>query len=63
MSKASDWSRAHLEALPTLRAGHTDNLKVETLTERVWLSRLTKADGFTGDPVTVEHLGPDGAWR
>ena len=63
MSKASDYSKAALDKLPTLAVGQVDDLKIETDTERVWLSRLTKADGVGQDhQITVEHLHADGTW-
>lgn len=62
MSKASDYSRAHLASLPTIFQGHDADLKVETATERVWLSRMTKEDGATGSGIVVEHLRADGTW-
>jgi hypothetical protein len=52
-----------LEALPTIHAGHTDDLKVETATERLWLSRCTVADGEPcNNKVTVEQLTESGRW-
>lgn len=63
MSKASDYSKAHLATLPTIRQGQVDDLKIETDTERVWLSRLTREDGVSQDhAITVEHLRDDGTW-
>ncbi len=48
---------AELEALPTLSQGHTDDLKVETENQRVWLSRMTIDDGQPyNNMVTVEKL-------
>jgi hypothetical protein len=48
--------------MPTLEQGHFDNLKVKTDTKRVWLSRMTVADGAEYDnQVTVEKL-VDGIW-
>ena len=48
--------------IPTIEQGHFDNLKVRTDTKRVWLSRLTVADGMPYDnQVTVEKL-VDGNW-
>lgn len=50
-------SLAHLQNLPTIRAGQTDDLKIETAARRVWLSRLTTADGMPyNHQVTVEIL-------
>jgi hypothetical protein len=46
-----------LEALPTLSQGQTDDLKVESPTQRVWLSRMTIEDGEPyNNKVTVEKL-------
>jgi hypothetical protein len=50
-------SLEELEALPTLSEGQADNLKIESDTERVWLSRCTVEDGEPWDnKVTVERL-------
>lgn len=63
VSKASDYSKAALAALPTITQGQVDDLKIETKTERVWLSRLTREDGVAQDhQITVEHLRADGTW-
>lgn len=53
-----------LESLPTLTQGHTDDLKLESATSRVWLSRLTKEDGMPyNNQVTVEtYNSKTGAW-
>ena len=57
-----DVSLAELEALPTLCVSQADSLKIESDTERVWLSRCTVADGEPWDnKVTVELLIA-GAW-
>ena len=49
-----------LEALPTLYQGHTDDLKVETDTERVWLSRMQPEDG---EVYQIHHETLiDGSW-
>lgn len=51
------YSLAHLESLPTLAQGQTDDLKIETPTTRVWLSRCTVEDGEPyNNKVTVEIL-------
>lgn len=48
---------AELEALPTLCVGQADSLKIESDTERVWLSRCGIEDGEPWDhKVTVERL-------
>lgn len=57
------YTLAELQAMPTIRVGHTDDLKVEGLVRRVWLSRLTVADGAPYDnEVAVEHWNPRGFW-
>ena len=44
-----------LEAMPTLSQGQTDDLKVEKENVRVWLSRMTIADGMPyNNEVTVD---------
>lgn len=51
----------HLDSLPTLSQGHVDDLKIDNVWERIWLSRLTRADGVEFDHmVTVERLTDDG---
>ena len=51
-----------LENLPTLAEGQADNLKIESDTERVWLSRCTVEDGEPwNNKVTVERL-IGGSW-
>lgn len=51
-----------LEEMPTLSVGQADDLKVDTGTERVWLSRCTVKDGEPYDrKVTVETRKADGS--
>jgi hypothetical protein len=46
-----------LSRLPTIRSAHFDDLKIEAGAVRVWLSRLTVADGARYEnQVTVERL-------
>jgi hypothetical protein len=46
-----------LEALPTLSESQADDLKIETLSQRIWLSRMTIEDGMSYDnQMTVEQL-------
>ena len=48
--------------LPTLSQGQADNLKIDTGTERVWLSRVGIEDGMPYDnQITIERL-IDGRW-
>lgn len=50
------YSLKRLQSLPTLHQGQCDDLKIETNKIRVWLSRLTKADGMPYDnQVTIEE--------
>lgn len=50
-------SLKELEALTTLKQGHTDDLKIESDLCRIWLSRLTVEDGQPYDnQVTIELL-------
>lgn len=51
---------SEIRALPTISQGHFSNLKIDTGTMRVWLSRCGLADGET-QPVQVERL-VDGVW-
>jgi hypothetical protein len=56
------YTYAELEPLPTLCVGQASSLKIETATERVWLSRMTEADGaIYSHAVEVERL-TDGRW-
>jgi hypothetical protein len=55
------WTPENLAALPTLCVGQADDLKVETDTTRVWLSRCSPEDGAY-DEVTVERLNSKGQW-
>ena len=50
------YSLQELNSLPTLGDSHFDNLKVETNTTRVWLSRGRVEDGEPfNNKVTVEN--------
>lgn len=57
-----------LEKMPTLAVGQADDLKLEDVTRygvpvRVWLSRMTEADGVT-KRATVEHFfRHQGKWK
>lgn len=56
------YSLKELQAMPTIEQGHFDNLKVQTDTTKVWLSRCTVADGEPyNNKVTIEKL-VRGAW-
>lgn len=46
-----------IKELPTVLAGHTDNIKILTPDLMVSVSRVTKADGYYGPPITVEYQG------
>lgn len=51
-----------IEKIATIHQGHTDDLKIDTGTMRVWLSRLTIDDGMPyNNQVTVELL-QNGSW-
>ena len=54
-----------LNKLETIRQGTTCNLKIDTGSCRVWLSRLSTMDGMPYDNmITVERwLAKDGLWR
>lgn len=39
------YTTAELAELPTLFSAHFDDLKVDTGTERIWLTRMTPEDG------------------
>ncbi len=56
------YSLTELQRIPTIEQGHTDDLKVQSRYLRVWLSRMTVADGMPYDhQVTVERY-VDGVW-
>lgn len=59
---------AEWQSMPTIHAGHFDNLKFENPSFRVWLTRATLAD-YDGDAhayadarLCIEQL-VDGVWR
>jgi len=57
------YTLAELEAMPTLTVGQADDLKIETETRRVWLSRLGVADGMPyANQVTEEYRDPGQHW-
>ena len=49
-----------LERMPTIHSGQYADLKIDTGDLRIWVSRMTIADGEL-DPVQVERL-EDGRW-
>ena len=52
-----------LEKRVTIEQGHFDNLKIKTGNTRVWLSRMTVADGMKYDnQVTIEKRDKTGNW-
>lgn len=54
------YTLAELEALPTLATGQADDLKIETETRRVWLSRCTVEDGEPyNNKATIEEYQED----
>ena len=56
------YTKEELKAMPTIHSGQYDNLKIDTGTTRVWLSRMTVADGMPyNNQVTIEKL-IDGRW-
>ncbi len=56
------WSASELEARPTISSNQFDNLKVDLGELRVWLSRMTVADGMPyNNQITVELL-LNGRW-
>jgi hypothetical protein len=58
----SDYTAAQLHAMPTIKTGHFDNLKIQTEDEQVWLSRTGVADGEAYDnKITVQWLR-EGKW-
>ena len=62
MATAKVWSLTELRSRPTISAGQFDNLKIDLGELRVWLSRMTMADGAPyNNQVTVELL-LDGRW-
>lgn len=52
-----EYGLAELEAIETLSVGQSDDLKLDTQTTRVWLSRCTIADGMPyNNQVTIENF-------
>ncbi|GGG06267.1 hypothetical protein GCM10010912_58600 [Paenibacillus albidus] len=59
---AKKFTLGDLKALPTLQQSHTDELKLDTGNDRIWLSRMTVADGMAyNNQVTVE-VYTNGKW-
>ena len=62
--RSEDNLKAYLLGLPSIKQGITDDLKVDTPEVRVWISRLTKADGVSEDnEITVEHYYAREGWK
>ena len=58
----SIYTLAELEALPTIEQAWTGDLKAKAPKKRVWLSRMTVADGAPYDnQVTIETY-TNGSW-
>jgi hypothetical protein len=56
------YSLEELEAMPTLSQGQADDLKIDSGTVRIWLSRCGIEDGEPCDnKVTIEEY-VDGRW-
>ena len=50
------YTLAELEAMPTLTVGQADDLKIDSGTIRIWLSRCTVEDGEPcNNKVTIEE--------
>jgi hypothetical protein len=65
MTNALTFSLDHLERLETISQGQADDLKIDAGVYRVWLSRMTVADGMEYDnQVTIETFNKEsGAWE
>ena len=56
-------SLTYLKRRPTLFVGHTDDLKIETPSRRVWLARTGVRDGEPyNNRVSIEELSNNG-WK
>jgi hypothetical protein len=56
------YSARQLRKLPTISQGQFSNLKIDDGKHRIWLSRMTKADGMPyNNAIEVEAL-LDGVW-
>ena len=56
------YTLAELQALPTIEQAWTGNLKVQTNSKRIWLSRMTIEDGADyNNQVTIETY-TNGSW-
>lgn len=61
--KRMKYTLSELQNMPTISQGYFDNLKIETSTIKVWLSRMTTADGAEyNNGVTIEKL-VKGVWE
>lgn len=65
MKKYNKFTLKELENMETISQGHTDDLKYESDSIRIWLSRMTTEDGMPyNNQVTVEFYNPKGyAWE
>lgn len=60
---SGSWTRDQLLAMPTIRSNQSEDLKVESETERIWVSRLTKRDGAAvSNRIIVQHRLKNGEW-
>ena len=57
-----DHTLAELEEMPTIESGYTDDLKWQSDTRKVWLSRMTKEDGLPWDNMVTVEILVAGAW-
>lgn len=51
-----------INEMPTLHCGHFDNLKISQPEFRVWLSRMTLADGAECNNQVTEESLISGVW-
>lgn len=57
LTEATRYTARNLKKLPTLSVGQADDLKIETKTRRVWLSRCSVEDGEpVNNKITIEEL-------
>lgn len=63
MLRGQMWTARELEAMPTLHVGQFDDLKIEAPGLRVWLSRMTRADGAQHRCGVCIEVLRDGRWE
>lgn len=54
---------SQINAMPTIEEGHTEDLKYESKSIRIWLSRMKKEDGMPYDNQVIVEKAIKGQWE